>query len=112
MKATSPRDADLTERIASDLPEFRVEVPPLARLRPRSNTIYISCGRTVMGGSVWPVENGTFALAFMRYGLHGHLEQLCRAQFDAAVLFDHSRLPLTAGPTERMVDALRILLPS
>src|SRR5207247_1950124 len=49
-------------------------------------------------GSVWPVENGTFALAFMRYGLHDHLERLCRAQFDAAVLFDHYRLPeLFAG---------------
>jgi glycogen debranching enzyme len=44
-------------------------------------------------GSVWPVEQGTFALAFMRYGLHDHLEGLCRAQFEAAVLFDHSRLP-------------------
>jgi glycogen debranching enzyme len=44
-------------------------------------------------GSVWPVENGTFALAFLRYGLHGEVERLCRAQFEAAALFDFYRLP-------------------
>jgi glycogen debranching enzyme len=49
-------------------------------------------------GSVWPVEHGTFALAFMRYGLHGHTELICRAQFEAAALFDFYRLPeLFAG---------------
>ncbi len=44
-------------------------------------------------GSVWPVEQGTFALAFMRYGLTDHLERLCRGQFEAAALFEHYRLP-------------------
>ena len=44
-------------------------------------------------GSVWPVEHGTFALGFMRYGLHNHAEQLARAQFEAAALFDFHRLP-------------------
>lgn len=44
-------------------------------------------------GTVWPVEQGTFALAFHRYGLYGHLERLCRAQFEAAALFDFFRLP-------------------
>ena len=44
-------------------------------------------------GSVWPVEHGTFALGFLRYGLHDHVEQLCRAQFEAAALFDFYRLP-------------------
>lgn len=44
-------------------------------------------------GSVWPVENGTFALAFMRYGLHERVEQVARAQFEAAALFDFYRLP-------------------
>lgn len=44
-------------------------------------------------GSVWPVENGTFALAFMRYGLHEEVERVCRAQFEAAALFDFYRLP-------------------
>lgn len=44
-------------------------------------------------GGVWPVEHGTFALAFMRYGLWDHLHRLARAQFEAAALFEHHRLP-------------------
>jgi glycogen debranching enzyme len=44
-------------------------------------------------GSVWPVEHGTFALGFMRYGLHDRAEQIARAQFEAAGLFDFHRLP-------------------
>lgn len=49
-------------------------------------------------GSVWPVEHGTFALGFMRYGLYDALHQLARAQFDAASLFEFHRLPeLFAG---------------
>jgi glycogen debranching enzyme len=44
-------------------------------------------------GSVWPVEQGTFALGFVRYGLHAHAERLARAMFDAASLFEHLRLP-------------------
>ena len=44
-------------------------------------------------GSVWPVENATFALGFTRYGLLSHMERLCRAQFEAADLFDYCRLP-------------------
>jgi glycogen debranching enzyme len=44
-------------------------------------------------GSVWPAEHGSFALGFLRYGLHGHLERMCRAQFEAAALFDFCRLP-------------------
>ncbi|MGH7958095.1 MAG: amylo-alpha-1,6-glucosidase, partial [Opitutaceae bacterium] len=44
-------------------------------------------------GSVWPVEQATFALGFMRYGLHEHVEKICRAQFDAAAVFDAYRLP-------------------
>jgi glycogen debranching enzyme len=44
-------------------------------------------------GSVWPVEQGSFALGFLRYGLHHHLHALCRAQFEAARLFEHYRLP-------------------
>ncbi len=52
-------------------------------------------------GSVWPVEHGTFALAFMRYGLWGHLHRLARAQFESAALFDHFRLPEVFGGHER-----------
>ena len=44
-------------------------------------------------GSVWPVEHGPFALGLMRYGLHEHAETICRAQFEAAALFDFCRLP-------------------
>jgi glycogen debranching enzyme len=44
-------------------------------------------------GSVWPVEQGTFALGFLRYGLHDQAEQICRALFEAAALFDLYRLP-------------------
>lgn len=44
-------------------------------------------------GSIWPVEQGTFAVGFMRYGLWDHLERLTRAQFEAAALFLHFRLP-------------------
>ncbi len=49
-------------------------------------------------GSVWPVEQASFALGFVRYGLHDHLERLARAVFDAASIFEHGRLPeLFAG---------------
>jgi glycogen debranching enzyme len=49
-------------------------------------------------GSVWPAEQGSFALGLMRYGLHAELERLARAVFDATALFEHSRLPeLFAG---------------
>ncbi|MFL6198948.1 MAG: glycogen debranching N-terminal domain-containing protein [Thermoanaerobaculia bacterium] len=44
-------------------------------------------------GSVWPVEHGSFALGFLRYGLHDRLEAVCRAMFEAAQLFEHHRLP-------------------
>lgn len=44
-------------------------------------------------GSVWPVEHGPFALGFARYGLHEHVERVCRAQFEAASLFEFFRLP-------------------
>lgn len=44
-------------------------------------------------GSVWPVENATFALGFWRYGLHDLHERLCRAQFEAARIFQYNRLP-------------------
>ena len=44
-------------------------------------------------GSIWPVEQGTFAMGFLRFGLHKRVEQLARAQFEAAALFDFYRLP-------------------
>ena len=44
-------------------------------------------------GSIWPVEQGTFAMGFMRYGLFDRAQQLAKAQFEAAALFDFYRLP-------------------
>jgi glycogen debranching enzyme len=48
-------------------------------------------------GSIWPVEHGTFALGLMRYGLHDRVQQLVRAQFEAASLFELYRLPELFG---------------
>jgi glycogen debranching enzyme len=55
-------------------------------------------------GSVWPVEHGTFAIGFTRYGLHEHTERLCRAQFEAAALFDYQRLPELFSGHQRDAD--------
>lgn len=44
-------------------------------------------------GTVWPVEHGTFALGFMRYGLHEYVEKISHGMFEAAALFDFQRLP-------------------
>jgi glycogen debranching enzyme len=44
-------------------------------------------------GSIWPVEHGTFALGFARYGLSGYAAAVVRAQAEAAALFNHERLP-------------------
>jgi glycogen debranching enzyme len=55
-------------------------------------------------GSVWPVENGSFALAFLRYGLHEHLDAISRAIFEAAALFDYYRLPELFGGHQRDGD--------
>jgi glycogen debranching enzyme len=52
-------------------------------------------------GSVWPVEQGSIALGFMRYGLHAHLNRLAAAVFDAASLFEHGRLPELFGGQPR-----------
>jgi glycogen debranching enzyme len=49
-------------------------------------------------GSVWPVEHGTFAIAFARYGYHRVVELIAQGMFEAAALFDFYRLPeLFAG---------------
>jgi glycogen debranching enzyme len=55
-------------------------------------------------GSIWPVEHGSFAVGFMRYGLHDHVERICRAQFEAASLFDFYRLPELFTGHHRDVD--------
>jgi glycogen debranching enzyme len=55
-------------------------------------------------GSVWPVEHGTFAIAFARYGYHRVVELIARAQFEAAALFDFYRLPELFGGHQRDLD--------
>jgi glycogen debranching enzyme len=44
-------------------------------------------------GTVWPVEQGAFALGFARYGLYDHLHRLCKSMFETAAIFDFHRLP-------------------
>jgi glycogen debranching enzyme len=44
-------------------------------------------------GTVWPVEQATFALGFKRYGLDGHADRLAEAVLDAAVASADGRLP-------------------
>ena len=55
-------------------------------------------------GSVWPVEHGTFALAFLRYGYHKVVELIARGMFEAAALFDFYRLPEAFGGHARDGD--------
>ena len=55
-------------------------------------------------GSVWPVEHGTFAVGFMRYGYHRVVELIAQAQFEAAALFDFYRLPELFSGHQRDAD--------
>jgi glycogen debranching enzyme len=55
-------------------------------------------------GSIWPVEHGSFAMGFLRYGLHAELDRLSRAQFEAARLFDFYRLPEVFAGHPRDID--------
>jgi glycogen debranching enzyme len=52
-------------------------------------------------GSVWPVENGTAALGFARYGLWGELHRLAEGVFSLSDLFEEGRLPETVGGMPR-----------
>ena len=44
-------------------------------------------------GTVWPVENATFALGLKRYGLDDHLDRLAGATLEAAAASAEGRLP-------------------
>ncbi len=44
-------------------------------------------------GSVWPVENGSFCMGLLRYGLYDHLHKLSKAAIEASSLFEYHRLP-------------------
>jgi glycogen debranching enzyme len=46
-------------------------------------------------GTVWPVENATFALGCKRYGLDDHAERIVSGLLAAAGYFVHCRLPET-----------------
>jgi glycogen debranching enzyme len=52
-------------------------------------------------GSVWPVTTAAFVMAFSRQGLHGEMNQLAKALFEAAMLFEHHRLPEVFGGHQR-----------
>src|SRR5437763_1254492 len=55
-------------------------------------------------GSVWPVEHGTFAIAFARYGYHRVVELSAPTQFEAAALFDLYRRPELFSGHQRDLD--------
>lgn len=52
-------------------------------------------------GTVWPVANAGFVMAFSRFGLHGEMHRLAKAMFEAANLFEHERLPEVFGGHQR-----------
>ncbi len=52
-------------------------------------------------GTVWPVENSVFTLAFARCGLHDLMHRLASAQFATATLFDYFRLPEVIAGQQR-----------
>ncbi|HEX5436610.1 MAG TPA: glycogen debranching N-terminal domain-containing protein [Gemmatimonadaceae bacterium] len=57
-------------------------------------------------GTVWPVENATFALGLKRYGLDEHAERLVDGMFDASAHFEALRLPeALAGHARRPGEA-------
>ena len=55
-------------------------------------------------GSVWPVENASFALGLARYGCVEELHRLARAMFDSTELFAGHRLPEVVGGVTRDAD--------
>jgi len=48
------------------------------------------------------VEHGSFAIGFMRYGLHAELQKIARGIFDVASLFDFQRLPEVFSGHQRL----------
>lgn len=62
-------------------------------------------------GTVWPVENATFALGFKRYGFDDHLERLATGMCDAAAHFMDFRLPEAIGGLGRDQSSLPSVYP-
>jgi glycogen debranching enzyme len=52
-------------------------------------------------GTVWPVENATFALGFKRHGLDDHVDRLARALLEATARLPGMRLPELIGGQSR-----------
>lgn len=44
-------------------------------------------------GSVWPVENGSFCMGLLRFGLYGAMHRLAKAAIEASAMFEYHRLP-------------------
>jgi glycogen debranching enzyme len=97
--AAAIADASLVERTAERLfaPDLFSGwgIRTLSSAHPRYNPYSYHLG------SIWPVEHGTFALGFWRYGLHERVQQIARAQFEAAALFEYHRLPELFGGQAR-----------
>jgi glycogen debranching enzyme len=55
-------------------------------------------------GSVWPVEQGTIAFGFARYGCWGELHRLAEGVFASTDLFIENRLPEVIGGVQRDPD--------
>jgi glycogen debranching enzyme len=62
-------------------------------------------------GTVWPVENATFALGFKRYGLDDHVDRLARALLEATAGLPGTRLPELIGGQPRSELAFPIAYP-
>ncbi len=52
-------------------------------------------------GSVWTVENGTILFGLRRFGFDDRFEQLARALYDLALLWDGARIPECVGGYDR-----------
>ena len=62
-------------------------------------------------GTVWPVENATFALGFKRYGLDDHVDRLVRALLEATARLPGVRLPELIGGQSRDDVAFPVAYP-
>jgi glycogen debranching enzyme len=62
-------------------------------------------------GTVWPVENATFALGFKRYGLDDHVDVLVRALLEATARLPGLRLPELIGGQSRQEVPFPIAYP-
>lgn len=62
-------------------------------------------------GTVWPVENATFAVGFKRYGLDAHADRLARALLEATARLPGMRLPELIGGQSRVELAVPVAYP-